>query len=310
MLLMGLQAMVGQAVAADSQTVPDKADAKKAAALEKKLKKASGNMAVRCEYIDALLALGDTTRAEEALDYGLKLGEEGCLYFHRARIALSRGKTTNAAVCCALAINTGLLPEEEPLFFYVDSLTKGAVAMRLDKTSKANKSSTFAIKGLGQIRLHEGDTAAALSCFREAFRRGDTTLVALIDTLKKADIVTEDSVVASIPFTRTFDKIEVTCKLNGLRIKAEVDTTATESSISGVEASFILKNEYVSRNEIVDNKVMIVRELDFGNGLVLKGIRLHHIRNQESPVVLCMDDLRRLGNVVINEREKVLEVRR
>jgi hypothetical protein len=60
----------------------------------------------------------------------------------------------------------------------------------------------------------------------------------------------------------------------------------------------------------VDNKVMIVRELDFGNGLILSGIRLHHRRSQESPVVLCLEDLRRLGKVVINEREKVLEVRR
>ena len=291
-----------QALGLQAQTAADK--------LDKQLKKSPGNMALRCEYVGALLSRGDTVRAEEALDYGMKLGEAGCLYIHRARIALNRGLVTNAAVCCAGAVKAGLLPEEEPLIFSVDSLSGGAVATRLERSSKADKSSVAVVRGLAQIRLHEGDTAAALSCFQEAFRRGDTTVVAMIDSLKKTETKAEDSVIARIPFTRSFDKMEVSCTLNGLKIKAEVDTTATESSISGVETTFILKNEYVSRSEIVDNSVLIVRELDFGEGLILRGIRLHHKRVQESPVILCLEDLRRLGNVVINEREKVLEVRR
>ena len=283
---------------------------KKTVGLEKKLKKAPGNVEVRCEYVGVLLQEGDTSKAEEALDYGLKLGEAGCLYIHRARIALNRNKTSQAAIHCASAVNTGLLPEEEPLIYYVDSVSGGAVAMRLDRNSKSDKAGTNAVKGLGQIRMHEGDTAAALLCYKEAVRRGDTLLVALIDSLKQGETLTEDSVVARIAFTRTYEKIEVQCKLNGLKIKAEVDTAATESTISGVETSFILKNEYVSKSEIVDNKILIVRELDFGNELILNGIRLHYRRTQESPVILCMEDLRRLGKVVINEREKVLEVRR
>ena len=283
---------------------------KQTAGLEKRLKKAPGNVELRCEYVGVLLQEGDTSKAEEVLDYGLKLGEAGCLYLHRARIALNRNKTSQAAIHCAAAVNAGLMPEEEPLVYFVDSVSGGAVAMRLDRSVKADKSGTNAAKGLGQIRMHKGDTAAALQCYKEAVRRGDTLLVALIESLKKPEMTAEDSVVARIAFTRTNDKIEVQCRLNGLKIKAEVDTTATESSISGVETSFILKNEYVSKSEIVDNKVLIVRELDFGEGLILKGIRLHHQRVQESPVVLCLEDLRRLGNVVINEREKVLEVRR
>ena len=283
---------------------------KQTAGLEKRLKKAPGNVEMRCEYVGVLLQEGDTSKAEEALEYGLKLSEAGCLYIHRARIALNRNKTSQAAIHCASAVGSGLLPEEEPLIYYVDSVSGGAVAMRLDRSSKSDKSGTNAVKGLGQIRMHEGDTAAALLCYKEAVRRGDTLLVALIDSLKQAETLTEDSVVARIAFTRTNGKMEVQCKLNGLKIKAEVDTAATESTISGVETSFILKNEYVSKSEIVDNKVLIVRELDFGNELILKGIRLHYMRSQESPVILCLGDLRRLGKVVINEREKVLEVRR
>ena len=300
LLLVSAMVLCGVAQATEKQT----------AGLEKKLMKAPGNVEVRCEYVGVLLQAGDTIKAEEALDYGQKLGEAGCLYIHRARIALNRNKTSQAAIHCASAVNAGLLPEEESLIYYVDSVSGGAVATRLDRSSKSDKSGTNAVKGLGQIRMHEGDTAAALQCYKEAVRRGDTLLIALIDSLKQKEIVSEDSVVARIAFTRTNGKMEVQCKLNGLRIKAEVDTAATESTISGVETSFILKNEYVSKSEIVDNKVLIVRELDFGNGLILSGIRLHHRRSQESPVVLCLEDLRRLGKVVINEREKVLEVRR
>ncbi len=305
LLMMCLLMAAGMGHAASSLV-----DAKRTAGIEKKLKRNPGDMSLRCEYVGALLSQGDTARAEEVLDYGMRLGEAGCLYIHRARIAMDRKRLTQAAACCASAVGTGLLPDEEPLILLVDSMTRGGVAARLDKDGKANKSDYYALKGLGQIRLHDGDTLAALQCYQEAYRRGDTLLVGLIDSLKGAESVQSDSVVARIEFTRTYKKMEVTCKLNGLKIKAEVDTAATESSISGVETQFILKNEYVSKGDIVDNSVLIVRELDFGEGMLLRDVRLHHKRNQESPVVLCLADLRRLGNVVINEREKVLEVRR
>ena len=288
----------------------NQADQKAARKLEQRLRKTPGDMTLRCEYVDVLLQLGDTVQAEETLDYGERLGEAGCMYLHRARIALSRGNTAHAALFCASAVNTGTLPDDEPLIMHVDSLTRGGVATRLDKTAKASKANTNALRALGQLRIHQGDTAAALTYYQEAYRRGDTTLISLIDSLRPSQLQTEDTVVARIPFTRTGDKIELTCHLNGLRIKAEIDTTATESSISGVETSFILKNDYVSRQDIIDNRVIVVREMKMGDGLVMRDVRLRYRRTQESPLILCLADLRRLGRVVINEREKVLEIRR
>jgi hypothetical protein len=71
----------------------------------------------------------------------------------------------------------------------------------------------------------------------------------------------------------------------------------------------MVKNNYVTNENIVNDNTLIIREISFGEGLVLRGIRLHHRRTQESPVILCLDDLRQLGNVRINEEKKVIEIR-
>ena len=102
--------------------------------------------------------------------------------------------------------------------------------------------------------------------------------------------------------------MEVNCTINGLKIKAEVDTTAKESTISGVETTFMLKNNYVTMENVVNDNTLIIREIDFGEGLVLRGVRLHYIRAQEGTVIFCLEDLRRLGTVVINEEKKELHI--
>ena len=292
------------------------------ASLEKAIKRAPGNVELRCELVGMLLAEGDTTEAEQQLDYALKLGQGGCLHIHRARIALNRGKQNDAAGSCSAAVNAGLLPDDEPFIHEVDSVTAQRVTTRLKMLCQKDKSNTYIPTGLGQLYLHKQDTVNALVYMREAYRRGDTTQLVLIDSLAakqsvvphkpdsvSADSAAENANIRTIPFTRTFGKIEVSCTLNGLKIKAEVDTVAKESTISGVETTFMVKNNYVTNENIVNDNTLIIREISFGEGLVLRGIRLHHRRTQESPVILCLDDLRQLGNVRINEEKKVIEIR-
>ena len=163
---------------------------------------------------------------------------------------------------------------------------------------------------MGQLCLEKGDTIGATCYYREAVRRGQTELEVVLDSLLKEDVKVEDTLIARIPYTRVSGRIEVSCKLNGLSIKAEIDTSATESSISSVETNFILKNDYVSSNEIVDNSILVVRELDLGQGIILRGIRLHHKRSQEGPIIISPKDMKPIGNIVINEKEKVIEVRK
>jgi len=306
-ILLGLVVLIGQAAfAADKKSADKKALQK----MEQQLKMTPGDRKLRRTYVEKLLAAGDTTRAEESIEYGLKLGEDAYLYLYRADIAWHQGNIANAAIYCVSAVNLGLMPHDEPMILTIDSLSGGGVAMRLDKTQKATKSNTYALKALGQICMEAGDTLGALRYYQEAVRRGDTELEVMVDMLREQDVEAEDTVIARIPYTRTGGKIEVSCKLNGLSIKAEIDTTATESSISSVETNFIIKNDYVSQNEIVDNSILVIKELDLGNGMILKGIRLHHKRSQEGPVILCLSDLRALGRVVINEKEKVIEIRK
>jgi len=278
--------------------------------MEQQLKLSPGDMTLRNAYVEKLLAAGDTARAEECIAYGLKLGEDANLYLRRADIAWHRGNITNAAIDCVSAVNLGGMPDDEPMIRTIDSLSAGGVTTRLDRVQKASRTNTYAPKALGQLCLFRGDTISAVQYYQEALRRGDTELEEMLSELRVPDVETEDTLIARIPYTRTGGKIEVSCKLNGLTLKAEIDTTATESSISSVETNFILKNDYVSRNDIVDNTILVIKELDLGNDMLLRGIRLHHKRSQEGPIILCLSDLKTLGRIVINEKEKVIEVRK
>ena len=293
--------------------------------LEKAMKKSPGDIAVRCALIGVLLTEGDTVAAEEQLEYAMKLEQAGCLHVHHGQIALSRGKSIDAAADCALAVAAGLMPDEEAFICQMDSAAPHLVTMRLKMAMQKDKGNASLPAGLGQLQLHRGDTTAAISAFREAYHRGDTTMQAMVDSLEKhVHAVTkshEDSVshvaatesdsatmVKRIAFTRKGEKMEVSCTINGLKIKAEVDTIAKESTISGVEAHFMLKNNYVTQENVINDNMLIIRETDFGDGLVLRGVRLHHRRTQEETVIFCLADLRQLGVVVINEEKREIQI--
>jgi hypothetical protein len=70
----------------------------------------------------------------------------------------------------------------------------------------------------------------------------------------------------------------------------------------------MLKNEYVSRDDIIDNIYVIVKRLEIGEGMALRNIRLRYIENQDNPLILCLRDLERLGGIQINTEKRVLIV--
>lgn len=96
--------------------------------------------------------------------------------------------------------------------------------------------------------------------------------------------------------------------MNGLAIRITVDTTATRSSISGVETVFMLKNDYISKDDIHENTSVIIRNLELGGGVSLSDIAFKYDANQDPPLILCLRDLERLGRVRINERERMIEI--
>lgn len=269
-----------------------------------------GDTELRCRLVSALLAECDTVGAERELDYAMNMQFSPCLLVHKATLALQRGRTSVAAGYCAEAVQKGLLPEDECLVWRVDSLSGGMVSMRLKMSAQADKTNVAALSGLAQLNLIRGDTAGAVSCITEAAVRGDSTLFSRLDEL--TTIVPADSsgyqITGTIPFTRNFGKIEISGTLNGLKVKFELDTAAATSTISGVETLFMLKNDYIRKDEVIDDHIIIAREVDFGNGVVLRGIRLYHIRKQDAPVILCLKDLSALGVPRINDSGKCVEL--
>lgn len=279
------------------------------AKVEKALARRPGDTELRCRLVSLLLSEGDTVRAEKELTYALTMQQTPCLFVHKASIALRRGQLGAAALHCATAVEHGLLPDDEPLIGQVDSLSGGMVTLRLQRTARTDKKVTSVLLGLAQLSLAHGDTASAITGIEEACVRGDSTLFPRLASLRdtaRAD--TSYHVIATIPFIRNRGKTELEGTLNGLKVKIELDSAATTSTISGIETLFMLKNKYIRSDEVVDDHIVISREIDLGNGLVLRGVRLFHIRNQEVPLILCLRDLAPLGIPRINEARRCIEL--
>lgn len=281
-----------------------------AARLEKLIRRQPGDISLRCRLVNALLANGDTAHAERELDYAINMCESPCLLINKAGIALKRKQTVVAAQYCATAVENGLMPDDESLISRIDSLSGGMVSMRLKMMTKTEKSAVNILSGLAQLSIMSGDTATAIACIEETMARGDSTLMSRLYNLK--DTTSLDvkgyEVTGIIPFTRNFGKIEINAIVNGLKVKIEVDSTATTSTISGVETLFMIKNKYIRIDEVIDNHIVISRQIDFGNGIILRGLKLYHIRNQETPVILSLKDLLPLGIPRINNKEKCIEL--
>ena len=264
-----------------------KRPATETARLAREMKRSPGDMELHCRMAQAQLAEGDTAAAEKTLEYALKLKETPCLYMQKARIQLARQDFYSAARYCAQAVKAGMKPEEDSLIFRIDSLSSGGVRVGIQKLATEDKKNDALRYGLEQMEKSEVRT-------------------------QKSDVsnqqAEEDSIIAEIPFLNQTERLEMKGKINGLPIRLSVDTTATESSISGVETMFMLKNEYISKADIRDNTAVMIKRLEIGESVVLNDITLQHRATQEQSVILCMGDLERLGRIRIDDKKRMLVI--
>lgn len=106
---------------------------------------------------------------------------------------------------------------------------------------------------------------------------------------KKEQIITE------IPFTKEDGICKVKCQINGLPLHFVFDTGASDVTLSMVEATFMMKNGYLSKNDVIGNQrymdangdvnvgtVINIKNVNFG-GLDLNNIRASVVRNQKAP---------------------------
>ena len=112
---------------------------------------------------------------------------------------------------------------------------------------------------------------------------------------------------------------EVACSVNGLPLKMIFDTGAADVTISSVEASFMLKNGYLSGNDVKGKKnymtasgdihegtVLRLKEVKLGDA-ILKNVEASVVHSQKAPLLLGQSVLEKFGTITIdNVNSKLL----
>lgn len=144
------------------------------------------------------------------------------------------------------------------------------------------------------------------------------------ERILRLDSTTQDAVqterVVEVPFSAANGVTTVKCSINGLPLTFVFDTGASDVSISQTEASFMYKNGYLSKKDIVGNSAyitadgsisigtnIILQKIDFG-GLELKAVRASVVGNQRAPLLLGQSVLQRLGKIEIDNQRQVLKI--
>lgn len=126
----------------------------------------------------------------------------------------------------------------------------------------------------------------------------------------------------NVPFTKEGGVLSVKCKINSLPLHFVFDTGASDISISSVEATFMLKNGYLTQEdisgkayymnangEISEGTIIRLHEVNFG-GLILKDVKASVCKNQKAPLLLGQSALQKLGKIEIDYEQKIIRVTR
>ncbi len=134
-------------------------------------------------------------------------------------------------------------------------------------------------------------------------------------------------ITTNLCFSQTIIKMErnngvylIPCKVNGLDLKFIFDTGASDVSISLSEALFMLKNGYLTENDIIGKQSyqiangdietgtkIIIREMVIGNTL-MKNITASVVHSTSAPLLLGQSALEQFGKYSIDYSENVLVI--
>ena len=109
-------------------------------------------------------------------------------------------------------------------------------------------------------------------------------------------------------------------KVNGLGLKFIFDTGASDVSISMTEASFMLKNDYLNKDDILGTSNYLdangnisvgvninLREIEIG-GLILYNVRASVVSNMKAPLLLGQSAISKLGIVQLDLEANTLTI--
>lgn len=124
-----------------------------------------------------------------------------------------------------------------------------------------------------------------------------------------------------IPFAKENGSCYVKCTINELPMRFVFDTGASDVSISMVEATFMMKNGYLSKSDVVgsahysdalgnisEGTVINLRKVQFGD-LELDNVRASVVKNQKAPLLLGQTVLSRAGKIEIDNQKRVIKVK-
>lgn len=168
---------------------------------------------------------------------------------------------------------------------------------------------------------HDMDSLRDLPEYRALIKKyKDSTKEDIIQTSNN-NLSKEDKVV-EIPFTKDGGSslCRVKCRINELPLYFIFDTGASDVSLSQVEATFMMKNGYLAKNDVVGSTyfsdatgninvgtVINLKKVDFG-GLELTNVKASVVKNQKAPLLLGQSVLGRLGKIEIDNPKKVIKV--
>lgn len=114
----------------------------------------------------------------------------------------------------------------------------------------------------------------------------------------------------------------IPCKVNGLSLKFIFDTGASSVSISESEAIFMLKNGYLSVNDIIGSQQfqtasgailegtrILIKKIEIG-GLILRNVEASVVHSNNAPLLLGQNVLSRLGKISIDYQTSSLIISR
>lgn len=129
-----------------------------------------------------------------------------------------------------------------------------------------------------------------------------------------------EEVTTEVPFTKENGICNVKCKINDLPLYFVFDTGASTVLLSMVEATFMMKNGYLDKKDVVGSQyfqdangnvsegtTINIRQVDFG-GLKLENVRASVVRNQQAPLLLGQTVLARVGKIEIDNSKHLLKI--
>ena len=139
----------------------------------------------------------------------------------------------------------------------------------------------------------------------------------VVDTLMEEDNLER---VTEIPFKRRGGVTEVNCKINGLTLYFIFDTGAGDVTISSVEAAFMFKNGYLTRQDVLGRANYLTASGDVVEGTVvnlatieigdvsLSNVRASVVKGQNAPLLLGQSVLGRLGKIEIDNKSQMIKI--